>query len=267
MPRLVVAASDDRFASPIRTVRTFETAIERIVEGIERSHLVSGDRLPNESELAVQLEISRPTLRQALRILERAGVVQVRRGAHGGIFLATDIIPSEAILTYVELEEELVVDVLRARRILETSMVRLATVVAVADDYLHLERTVDLMRRNLGDRAAVVRIDAMFHRSLARACHSVSLQAAYADVARHLVPIRDAYRGGVADRQTLEVHSRQLQAMRERNHGALTVILDEHFRMLETIFAESWDRTWDDVFGALYAELGYVTQAAPHTTD
>jgi GntR family transcriptional regulator, transcriptional repressor for pyruvate dehydrogenase complex len=258
MARLALAGGDPRFASPIRTVRTFETAIERIVEGIERSRLVTGDRLPNESELAVQLEISRPTLRQALRILERAGVVQVRRGSHGGIFLVTDIIPSEAILTYVELEEELVVDVLRARRIMETSMVRLAAAVAVADDYLHLERTVDLMRRNLGDRAAVVRIDAMFHRSIARACHSVSLQAAYTDVARNMTPIRDAYRGGAWDRQTLDVHSRQLQAMREGDQAALTAILDEHFRMLEAIFAESWNRTWDDVFGSIYQRLGYL---------
>jgi DNA-binding GntR family transcriptional regulator len=53
-------------------------------------------------------------------------------------------------------------------------------------------------------------------------------------VAKSLAPIRDAYQGGAErDRQTLDIHERQLDALRRRDHAALDPILDEHFRMLE----------------------------------
>lgn len=71
-------APEDRkadFAEPVRAIRTFETAIENIIGAIERNRLRAGDRLPNESELARQLAISKPTLRQALRVLERSGLL------------------------------------------------------------------------------------------------------------------------------------------------------------------------------------------------
>ncbi|MGH3061345.1 MAG: GntR family transcriptional regulator, partial [Gaiellaceae bacterium] len=49
----------------MRTSRTFEAAIENLLEGIERAHLRQDDRLPTEQDLAGQLGISKPTLRQA----------------------------------------------------------------------------------------------------------------------------------------------------------------------------------------------------------
>ena len=57
------------FVEPVRTSRTFEAAIENLLEGIERAHLRTDDRLPTEEQLAAQLGISKPTLRQALRVL------------------------------------------------------------------------------------------------------------------------------------------------------------------------------------------------------
>ena len=82
---------------PIRATRTFEAAIEHLTEAVERAGLRTGDRLPNESELAAQLGISKPTLRQALRVLELSGLVDVRRGKTGGIFVATDLVPAVAL--------------------------------------------------------------------------------------------------------------------------------------------------------------------------
>ena len=66
------------FVEPVRTSRTFEAAIENLLEGIERSRLRLDDRLPTEEQLAGQLGISKPTLRQALRVLERSGLLRVR---------------------------------------------------------------------------------------------------------------------------------------------------------------------------------------------
>jgi GntR family transcriptional repressor for pyruvate dehydrogenase complex len=84
--------------------------------GIERARLRSGDRLPNETELSAQLELSKPTLRQALRVLERSGLLVVKQGKAGGIFLRSEYLPTEAISTNIAVEEFGMFDTLHARR-------------------------------------------------------------------------------------------------------------------------------------------------------
>ena len=236
---------------PIRATRTFEAAIEHLTEAVERAGLRTGDRLPNESELAVRLGISKPTLRQALRVLEVSGLVDVRRGKTGGIFVATDLVPTVALFSAVKLEERAAIDVLRARRVLERAVAHEAARRASVADFAAIERTIELLERHLGERPSVMRADAMFHRALVRSSRNDTIQAAMQGVARGLSPIRDAYSGGITtDRQTLDVHRRQLEAMRRRDEGALEAILDEHFRMLETQFAKGIGRRWSELFGA-----------------
>jgi len=201
--------------------------------------------------LAERLGISKPTLRQALRVLELSGLVEVRRGKSGGIFVVTDLVPSVAIFTAVKLEEAAAIDVLRARRVLERAVAQEAMRVATAPDLVELERTVELLERHLGERPSVMRADAMFHRALVRSCRNETIQAAMRGVGRGLAPIRDAYSGGVPyDRQTLDVHRRQIAAMRGRDEDALDEVLDDHFRMLEAQFAKAIGRRWVDLFGS-----------------
>jgi GntR family transcriptional regulator, transcriptional repressor for pyruvate dehydrogenase complex len=207
---------------PIRATRTFEAAIENLTEAIERSGLRAGDRLPGEYELAGRLGISRPTLRQAVRVLELSGVVDVRRGKNGGIFLATELIPTVAVSSAVALEESAAAEALRARRVLEAAVTKEAALRADADDYAQL----------------------------GRACHNRQLESAMRGIAKSLAPIRDAYSGGIArDRQTLDVHERQLAAMRDRDSARLETVLDEHFRMLEESFADAIGSSWTELFG------------------
>ncbi|HKY25407.1 MAG TPA: FCD domain-containing protein [Gaiella sp.] len=235
---------------PIRATRTFEAAIEHLTEAIERAGLRAGDRLPTEGALALELGISKPTLRQALRVLELSGLVEVRRGKSGGVFVVTDLVPAVAIFSAVKLEEDAAVDVLRARRVLERAVAHEAMRTATAADISELQRTVDLLERHLGERASVMRADAMFHRALVRACRNETIRAAMRGVARGLSPLRDAYSGGVAyDRETLDVHRRQIHAMERRDPDELEDVLDDHFRMLETQFAKGIGRRWSDVFG------------------
>jgi GntR family transcriptional repressor for pyruvate dehydrogenase complex len=241
---------DSGLFPPVRSTRTFEAAIASILEGIERGRLRRGDRLPPERQLAAELGISVPTLRQALVVLARAGVLDVRPGKSGGIFLVSDLIPTEAISYAVALEEDAAIDALRARRVLEPAIALHATQVATDEDYVELERTIDLLREHVGDRPLVMRADAMFHRALVRACHNHTMQEAMQVVARGLAPIRDAYLGGVeTDRRTLDVHARQFDAMRARDDQALRTILDEHLQLLERPFAKAIGRRWGDLFG------------------
>jgi GntR family transcriptional repressor for pyruvate dehydrogenase complex len=235
----------------IDTTRTFETAIDNIVEGIERARLRSGDRLPQEGALAGELGISVPTLRQGLRVLERAGLLDIRRGREGGIFLAADLIPDELIRQSVAVEEDKVVETLLARRVVESGVTFLAARNASDADLAEAERAIDLLEAHAGNRPMVMRADAAFHRAVGRAAHNEPLERVMRQISRDIAPIRDTYRGGAdVDAVTVDVHRRQLAAMRAGDEQRLGAVLDEHFRMLEQAFAESVGRPYEELFRA-----------------
>jgi GntR family transcriptional repressor for pyruvate dehydrogenase complex len=239
------------FADLIRTPRTFEAAIEEILAGIARARLRRGDRLPIEGDLARQLGISKPTLRQALRVLERSEVLSVRPGKGGGIFVASDLLPYDVVSANVGLETENVREILRGRRILETGVAHEASATATAADLGELQRTIELLRENGAGRKRFQRADAMFHQTLAQASHNRLLVEAMRLVGRQLAPLRDLLLrdAGEVDRM-VDIHTRQLRAIRSRERDALDAVLDEHFHLLEDRFAESLGQSWDALFGA-----------------
>jgi GntR family transcriptional regulator, transcriptional repressor for pyruvate dehydrogenase complex len=239
------------FARPVQTVRTFEASIEHIIAGIERAHLRPGDRLPNESELARQLGISKPTLRQALRVLERSGLLKVKPGKAGGIFLESEYLPMEEISRHIATEEHSVLETLRARRLIESQIAHEAMQMATPEDLREIERTVDLLKRADITREQILRGDLMFHRVVARATHNRVLEDALKVVYRHLAPIRDLLSETEEDAlETHAIHRAQLDAMRAHDSAALEEVLDVHYHFLEDRLAASLGHTWAELFGA-----------------
>ncbi|MFC4589327.1 FadR/GntR family transcriptional regulator [Sphaerisporangium corydalis] len=72
---------------PVRAGNAFEETVERLLQAIKLGVVAPGAKLPPERELAVQLGISRVTLREAIRALQDAGYLDVRRGRYGGAFV------------------------------------------------------------------------------------------------------------------------------------------------------------------------------------
>jgi DNA-binding FadR family transcriptional regulator len=237
------------FVERIRSMRTFESAIEHIIKGVERSRLREGDKLPNEGDLAAQLGISRPTLRQALRVLARSGLLEVRQGKSGGIFLRSDYLPTDAIASNIATEEYAVMETLRARRVVESAITQEAMRVATDDDLAEIERTVDLLLLAGIDSSQILRADMMFHRAVARAAHNRVLEEALQVVYRHLAPTRDTFQESAEDAaQVHKIHRRQLDAMRSRDEERLRRALEFHFRFLEERFAKSLGRARSEIF-------------------
>lgn len=72
---------------PVRARRAFEEIAGQIRARLAAQGLRAGDRLPAERELAEHFHVSRNTLREALRSLEIAGLLELRKGAAGGAFI------------------------------------------------------------------------------------------------------------------------------------------------------------------------------------
>jgi GntR family transcriptional regulator, transcriptional repressor for pyruvate dehydrogenase complex len=85
-PRAAASPTPVKFR-PIHTRRAFEEICQRIREQLALGVLKPGDKLPPERDLAQQLGVSRNVLREALRSLEMAGVLRLRKGVKGGAFI------------------------------------------------------------------------------------------------------------------------------------------------------------------------------------
>lgn len=81
--------SDGTRTTPVRVFKTAELIANELRGRIARGVLKPGDVLPAEVELVKQFNVSRPTLREAFRILENESLIVVRRGSRGGVVVAS----------------------------------------------------------------------------------------------------------------------------------------------------------------------------------
>ncbi|WP_235433332.1 FadR/GntR family transcriptional regulator, partial [Protofrankia coriariae] len=110
----------------VRVPKTAELVAARLRRQIVRGELVEGDALPPEAVLMEQFGVSRPTLREAFRVLESEALISVRRGAHGGARVHTpngDVAARYAALV-LEYRGTTIADVHQARALLEPPCVR-----------------------------------------------------------------------------------------------------------------------------------------------
>jgi len=66
--------------SPIKNTKVYEQVIDQIKDMIDKGTLKKGDKLPSERNLVLQLEVSRASIREALRALEVIGLIECRQG-------------------------------------------------------------------------------------------------------------------------------------------------------------------------------------------
>ncbi len=111
---------------PVATRRTFEEAVEQIADKIKAGDLHHGDRLPSERELAAQMCISRPTLREAIKALDRGGRAGGAPRPGRRHLVASEVIPRELLRSRQEIRFSEIAGVLEARRRARAALAQLA---------------------------------------------------------------------------------------------------------------------------------------------
>ena len=230
---------------PVLTRRTFEEAVDQIAGKVKAGELRPGDRLPSERDLAARMRISRPTLREAVRVLADSGVVSVRPGPGGGMSIASDVVPPELVQRHSRLRVDELSSVLEARRLLEPQVARLAAQRASQTDLEVMERSVfdqrALVRRSgaLESEDRFLALDVRFHLAMARATGNRTLASLVRSLFDDLEIARDmAMHVPVVPDWSIDVHERTLAAIREGDLAAVDEVMDEHLGGLERTWAE-----------------------------
>ena len=161
----------------VRRPRLSDTITDQIENLIAGGKLKPGDRLPAERDLAQQLDVSRPSLREALLILESRGLLQARRG---GGFSVTDVTAptiTDPLVHLLQRHPETVDDILELHHGLECVAAEFAALHATKADDKRLREIVSAMKRRRGqvDPLEDTDRDVDFHMAVAEASHNVAL--------------------------------------------------------------------------------------------
>ncbi len=161
-------------ASPaVPKPRAYELVLDRIEADLAANRLQVGDRVPSERELALDLGISRPAVREAMRIMEAWGTVVQGTGSGpdaGTVLVAS---PATALTRFLRLHVLLASigpsDVLQARIALERESTRLAALHATPDDHETIAAHLAAMDQPGLDASTFNDLDSAFHVAIARA--------------------------------------------------------------------------------------------------
>lgn len=194
-----------------------EAAIQQIREMIAMGDLIPGAKLPPEADLAAALGASRNTVREAVRGLVTAGVLDVRRGDGTYVTSLRPELLLEGIGAAAELMAEgFSLEFVQVRRILEPAATAMAAMRIDEGTLDDLQTLLDRMRSAESDDV-LVEIDSDFHAVVAASSGNATLASMLAGVSVKTTRLR-IWRGIVEDNakaQTIAQHAEILRALRD----------------------------------------------------
>jgi GntR family transcriptional repressor for pyruvate dehydrogenase complex len=157
---------------PIKQEKISTKIVEQIIALISKGDLKPGDALPPERELITQLNVSRPSLREALNILATMGFIEITQ-RHRTIVksMAAGRI-TEPIDHLLKEDFETVYELIEVRKAIETWNAHHAAIRATPEDVARLEKCLGAMQAKIEYNLSVVEEDANFHLAISEATHN-----------------------------------------------------------------------------------------------
>jgi DNA-binding FadR family transcriptional regulator len=163
-----------------RNGRLSEQVVEELQRMVHEEYAEPGSRLPKEAALAERFQVSRIVIREAMKILEDRGVVEVRAG-RGTLTLAPHpdrvkrslmlLFRDQPLPTLAEMES-----MLELRQVLEEMSASLAAVRATPQDLAEIQAALDGMADEKAGIEATIEADLRFHRGVVKAAHNKFLE-------------------------------------------------------------------------------------------
>lgn len=219
---------ESKVFQPVQPSRQYHSVVEQIRSAIFSGVYKPGDRLPPERELAQLLGVSRVAVREALRVLQHAGLVEVRPGHGGGSFIrdASFEPVSEGFLTQLQLDVFSYDDLFEAKRSLEPVITAVAARKATPADIEALRENVAAMRGAADDDLPGLSYE--FNRLLGMATHNNFLAQIMIIIPELLRHIGFQEFPGTFWQQVLAEHEAIVQAVAAHDEDLARKLMEAH---------------------------------------
>ncbi len=219
--------------SRVSVGRISEVIVDQIRLLIRSGQLTAGDRLPSERELCERFGVSRVTVREALRVLEANGLVDIRVGSRGGAFVTapTSRMVGEGIADLISLSSLSALEVTEARMVFELGLVPLVCERATEEDIAELYTICD--RSSVALETAdeyPLALSAEWHTRFARCTHNRAIgllaESLHDPMIRSLQQARSTE--PTHGRRGVEEHRALVAAVAERDVERATELMSVH---------------------------------------
>jgi len=214
---------------PIRPKKLSEEIVDQIKELISRGDLRPGQRIPSERELASFLGVSRPSVREAIMVLEAMGFLESRQGGGTYVRSLADVTMADPLANMVERRDPRMLHALTEVRIgLETWSAYLAAKRAEDSEIERLRELYAIMVEQAASGGWDAEIDAQFHLTITAATHN-TLQIHVLDTIQNLF------------QTTIMVALTEFYT----KEGYIELLLNHHREIMEAIAAHDPERARD----------------------
>ena len=215
-----------------------EHVAQQLLDRIIAAKLKPGSSFATEAELLSQFNVSRPTLRESLKLLASQGVLELRPGPGGGIIVRQPSIDllAHGLSVFLRLHEVPFVTVIKAREVVEPALAYEAAVNGSEEDFGQLAASIVRMKAldAKSDQEAFLEENRVFHSLIARASGNKVLEVFWETISILAHGEHSGIRYSVGNQaHVVKAHQRILDACRRRDGNAAATAMEDHVTDLE----------------------------------
>jgi GntR family transcriptional regulator, transcriptional repressor for pyruvate dehydrogenase complex len=152
-----------------KTHRISHNIVKQIRNAILAGELKPGDRLPSEKDLAISFNVSKASLREAVRSLEALGMVEVLQGVSGGVFIREVDLETarNSLFNYIFFQNPSIQEFTQLRLMIEPQMAAIAAEKATEDDLRFFDDNLSQTYLQLNSGEFYYKLDTAFHHRIA----------------------------------------------------------------------------------------------------
>jgi len=228
---------DQYVFSNVKRSSTVEIIVENLINLIKQRSLQEGDKLPSERQLCEIIGVSRPILREALKALQVMNIIDIRQGA--GAYVKS--LEPEEVIEHLDivfhLDSSLYKDLYEARRILESSVVRIAASIITDEEIDAIEENIRQAAESIDDPEAFFQRDLEMHEMILKASGNRVIPIFMQSVNKLSLLMREKTNARPMIRQkTMNDHKLILKALKDRDPDAAAKAMDQHIANVENMF-------------------------------
>ncbi|MDF1523386.1 MAG: FadR/GntR family transcriptional regulator [Trueperaceae bacterium] len=217
----------------VKRTKLADEVVAQLLRMIRERRLVPGDRLPPERQLAQTFQVSRASLRDAIRQLELLGYVDVRQGDGSVVRMPDANTLSQPFLGLLSGRPHAASDLVEFRRILEPQVAALAARRCTSAHATQLEHALDAQRRRVEAGERLGSEDLEFHQLIATIGGNATVLAVTDTLRSLLHELRTKHLTGDQPRLGLQQHVAIADAIRGRDDAAAAAAMHAHLDAVE----------------------------------
>ncbi|MCF8482439.1 MAG: FCD domain-containing protein [Rhodospirillum sp.] len=208
-----------------------------------------GTSFGTEASLLERYRVSRPTLRESLRILESHGVLSLRPGPRGGIIInkpSVDFL-AHTLSVYLRLNDVPFIAVVHAREAIEPALAREAARNGTDEHFREMGDSIARMAAIRNDQKTFIEENRVFHGLIAKAAANPVLAAFWSTISILASGEGHGVRYSARNQaHVVDAHRRILEACQARDEEAAAAVMGEHVRELEALLRARYQELLDE---------------------